>query len=91
MASPISVGDAIQLVQGAVALYKKIKNAPEEIATIGKRLEDLGFYLRTLQGLLSDRRRHSLANLRPEVTKRLQRIIIDIRVDTEDVTTILDV
>ncbi|KAK3684615.1 hypothetical protein LTR37_020115 [Vermiconidia calcicola] len=91
MASPISIGDAIQLVQGAVALYKKIKNAPEEIATIGKRLEDLGFYLWTLQDLLNDRRRHSLANLRPEVTKRLQRIISDIRVDTEDVTTILDI
>ncbi len=87
----ISTLEAVQVVQQAISLYKKIRHAPEEIATIGRRMEDLDFYLAELKLLLDDKRRHSLANLRPQQTQRLQSIVGDIRTDAEDVAEILEI
>ncbi|KAE9982353.1 hypothetical protein BLS_006196 [Venturia inaequalis] len=89
MASPISPADAIALVQKAVELWKKIEDAPDKIAKVGRRMEHLEGYLLDLKELLDNKKQHSLASLRPAQTKRLQTIIEDIEKSAEQVYAII--
>ncbi|QDS73298.1 hypothetical protein FKW77_005838 [Venturia effusa] len=89
MASPISPADAIALVQKAVELWKKIEDAPDKVAKVGRRMEHLEGYLLDLRDLLGNKKQHSLASLRPAQTKRLQDIIKDIEKSAEQVYAIL--
>ena len=91
MASPIGPLEALEIVKKAVQLYKKIHGYPDEIATVGRRIEDLEFYLSELRDLINDKRRHSLAHLRPQQTERLRTIISDIERDARDVYEILKI
>ncbi|KAK5168612.1 uncharacterized protein LTR77_005921 [Saxophila tyrrhenica] len=86
---PISILEAIGIVQKGVALYKTIRKKPEEIAAVGRRMQDLEFYLSELQALVDDKQRNPLPNLRPEQTQRIGTVISDIRVDAGDVYEIL--
>jgi protein-tyrosine-phosphatase len=81
--------EAIAIVQKAVELWKKIVDAPEQVDKIGKRMVRLESYLLGLKELISDKRRHSLASLRPAQAKELQSIIKDIETDSERVYDIL--
>lgn len=89
MASPISPADAIALVQKAVELWKRIEDAPDKIARVGRRMEHLEGYLLDLKELLDNKKQHSLASLRPAQTKRLQTIIKDIEESAEQVYALL--
>ncbi len=91
MASPISPLEALQIVRQAVLLYKKMSGYPDEIAAVGRRIEDLEFYLSELLVLINDKQRHCLANLRPQQTQRLRSIISDIRTDANGVYEILTI
>jgi hypothetical protein len=89
MGSPISPMEAIEIVRKAVALYKKIQDAPEQVGKVGKRMERLEGYLVGLKELLDDKSRHSLAGMRPAQTSELRSVIKDIEKDAEKVYEIL--
>lgn len=52
MASPISPMEAIQIVQKAVELWKKIEDAPDFVEKVGKRMKNLESYLLGLKVML---------------------------------------
>jgi protein-tyrosine-phosphatase len=81
--------EAIAIVQKAVELWKKIQDAPEQVDKIGKRMVRLESYLLGLKELLSDKKQHSLASLRPAQSKELRSIITDIETDAAKVVDIL--
>ncbi|KAF2405186.1 hypothetical protein EJ06DRAFT_518213 [Trichodelitschia bisporula] len=89
MSLPISPMEAIEIVQKAVALYKKIQDAPEQVAKIGKRMERLEHYLRGLQELLNAKSSNTLASLQPAQTQQLKLVIQDIKSDSQQIYDIL--
>ena len=54
-------------------------------------MKDLQFYLSELQALIDNKKKHSIANLRPQGAERLRSIIKDIKVDARDVYEILEI
>jgi protein-tyrosine-phosphatase len=81
--------EAIQIVQRAVELYKKIREAPDQVDKVGKRMQRLESYLLGLKELIDDKSRHSLALLRPAQIRELKAIINDIEKDAQQVYEIL--
>ncbi|KAF2429002.1 hypothetical protein EJ08DRAFT_591503 [Tothia fuscella] len=79
--------EAIQIVHEAIALYKEIQDAPEQVEKVGKRMERLEGYLIGLKELLGDKSR--LAILRPAQTQEIKAVIKDIEGDAEKVYEIL--
>jgi uncharacterized protein (DUF342 family) len=90
MASPISPGEAIAIVKKAVETYKKIREAPEQVKKVGRRMKRLESYLEALKELLDQKKRHALASLRPAQTRELNIILNDIEEDAEKVYKILE-
>lgn len=81
--------EAIEIVQRAIELYKKIHDAPDQVRKVGKRMQRLESYLLGLKELVDDKTRHSLASLRPAQIRELNAIIKDIEKDAEQVYEIL--
>ncbi|KAI9696693.1 MAG: hypothetical protein M1820_008067 [Bogoriella megaspora] len=90
ISSPVSIGDAILLVTKAIELYNKIKEAPEQIEKINRRMTRLRSYLGHLQDLLNDKDPQSLNKLRPDQAEDLKVIIHDVECDAERVNVLLD-
>jgi hypothetical protein len=90
MGSPISPMEAIEIIEKAIALYKKVKDTPEQINKIARRMERLDLYLHELADLL-DRKKNpgGLASLRPTSAAQLEAIIKDVKADGQEVYTIL--
>ena len=82
--------EAIEIVQKAIELCKKINDMPELFKTVEKRMEDLEFYLSELKVLLDDAKQHNKASLRPTQEKRLRNIITDIETYSGKVVEILE-
>jgi hypothetical protein len=87
----ISPMEAIEIVKQAVALFNKIRKAPEEIKEVGERIDALEFWLSELKFLLDDAGGTGIATLRQPITQRLRKVINDIRIDAKDVYEILDI
>lgn len=88
MASPVSIGDAIAVVEMAVALYQRIHDQPEEIQRIGEQMQGLSSYLADVDRLISDGSRQYLANLQSR--QRFRAVADNIKRDCEDVLEILE-
>jgi protein-tyrosine-phosphatase len=90
MASPLSPMEAVEIVERALALYKKIKDLPEQITKIAKRMEGLNIYLHELQDILDTKKNPGgLASLRPVNVTQLNHIIKDIKADGQKVYDLL--
>jgi hypothetical protein len=90
MGSPISPMEAIDIIERAIALYKKVKDTPEQINKIGRRMERLNNYLHELQELLDTKKNPGgLASLRPINKVQLESIIKDIKADGQQVYELL--
>ena len=57
MGSPIGLGDVLAIIDKAVIIYYKIKDAPEQIEDVGDRMKDLEQYLKPVKDFLEDRNR----------------------------------
>jgi DNA-directed RNA polymerase subunit F len=90
MASPISPMEALAIVKKAVEIYQKIREAPDQMKKVGRRMERLESYLEALKELLNQKRRHALASLRPAQTRELKVILKDIEDDADKVYKILE-
>lgn len=91
MASPISAGEAIEIVRNVIALYNKIKHdVPEQIAKTGKRMSRLEVYLVYLEEAIKDKTRQTQVLWGDAATIELKRIIKDIRDDSKIVYAILE-
>lgn len=86
MGSPISISDAITLVEKAVSLYRAVKGWPKEIEKIGDKMEGLSFYLLDIQRLNAGQ---ALAQLQSQ--QRFQKVVRDIKDDAKDVHDILKI
>jgi protein-tyrosine-phosphatase len=90
MASPISPMEAIDIIERAIELYKKVKDMPEQIKKIGRRMERLDGYLHELQDLLDTKKNPGgIASLRPVNTAQLEAIMKDIKKDGQKVYELL--
>lgn len=54
MASPVSIGDVVTMVSGAISLYRRLKEAPDEILFAKNDLEHMSTTLRVLQESMED-------------------------------------
>jgi hypothetical protein len=85
----ISPMEALSIVKKAVETYKTIREAPEQVKKVGRRMERLESYLEALKELLNNKQRHALASLRPIQTRELEIILKDIEEDAGKVYAIL--
>ena len=90
MASPVSIGDVLSIVHAAVEIYKKIKEAPENIRRIGQAMARMQSYLTDLEALVNDQSASSIAVLQPKQTAALQSMIDNVRADAGKVYHLLD-
>ena len=88
MSSPLSLGDVIAIVQKGIALYQKVKAAPDEVRAVGERMESLESYLKRLEIFLDDR--NGLAGLRPEEAQELNAVMGRVRQNASRINEVLD-
>jgi protein-tyrosine-phosphatase len=82
--------EAIDIIERAIALYKKVKDLPEQIGKIVKRMESLDVYLRELQDLLDVKKNPGgLVSLRSSNVAQLNTVVKDIKADGEKVYDLL--
>lgn len=89
MSLPISPGDAIAAITKAIEIWNKLRNAPEYIDNIGRRMEGLRTYLVSLKELLADKKRDGLATSYPELTQNIWNTVKYVELDVKKVTEIL--
>ncbi|POS77417.1 hypothetical protein DHEL01_v204194 [Diaporthe helianthi] len=85
MADPLgTLMQVAEVVGKVIEIYEKIKDAPDQIRRIGRRMTRLNTILRNLEGLLRTDKKNSLARLGPALTDELLGVIKDIRKESED-------
>lgn len=86
MGSPISPLECVEWVERGIALYKKIKDAPEQMKLLGRRMDRLDFYLHQLAELVDKKKNPAgVAALSPAITSQMQIIMKDVRTDAKTV------
>ena len=91
MGLPISVGDAIAVIDFAVKTYQRIKGASDQIDSVGDRLGTLQDLLRSFKELLDDKKKHALAMIRPYLKDRAISITEDTKRDVKEIREILEI
>ncbi len=78
-----TVLQVVDVVQRAIAIYRKVRDGPEQLAKIGRRMERLNDLLVNLEHHLRSRSAFALARLRKTQTEALLAIIEATRVDCQ--------
>ena len=90
MGSPISLGDAVSIVEKAVELYNKIQDAPKQIEDVGTRMKRLKSYLANLDELLKSTSKFGLGAKRPGLITEIGDIASDCKANALKVKALLD-
>ncbi|KAI0154759.1 hypothetical protein GGR57DRAFT_464945 [Xylariaceae sp. FL1272] len=85
MSSPLSFGDVLAIVQGAIEFYKKIRDAPEILRTLGEEMKDLKGWLRGVEELVGRQANSKLARLSPMLTAQARANINNLKKSTEPI------
>ncbi|KAI0805409.1 hypothetical protein GGR55DRAFT_655011 [Xylaria sp. FL0064] len=70
MSSPLSLGDALALVQAALDLYNRIRDGPELLKRLGEEMKGLKLFILNVKQLVNENTNSALAGLRPMLTER---------------------
>ena len=81
-----SVGEILDLIDRAIALYDKIQAPPDQIKTMRRQMGGLRSNLQSLQHLLSNKR--GMAGLQPSQTRDIEEVMEEIRAKIVEVDEI---
>lgn len=80
MGSPVGIGDCITIIDKAIEIYKKIRDAPRQIDDVTERMVDLRGYMTSLRGQVVETPLARLSlDVRDQINTTLERIKADVR------------
>ncbi|KAI1265991.1 hypothetical protein F5Y18DRAFT_384195 [Xylariaceae sp. FL1019] len=85
MSLPLSLGDVLAIVQGAVELYKKIRDAPEDLRRLGEEMKDLKCWLQGVEEMMGKQANSELSKLSPKLTAQARANIKNLKKSTEPI------
>jgi len=88
--SPDTILQVVEIVQKAVVIYHKIKDGPDQMKKIGRRMERLSALLVNLEHHVRSKSKTALARLRKSQTEHLLAVIDDTKADCTKVYELFD-
>ncbi|KAH6657972.1 hypothetical protein BKA67DRAFT_203401 [Truncatella angustata] len=85
-----TVFQVVEIVQKAVAIYERIKDAPDTIRKLGRRMGRLETILEGLENYVRNNSKHALARLRQSQSEDLLHIIDETREDCSRVYVLFE-